>query len=90
MGYKIVYSKPTRQKKSRKRIILFVSLFFLLFAVCTRISYPEAAGFLWNVLVSEQWTMEMEAFLEMITEGERGEGVTDAVQVFCQEIFGGA
>ena len=42
-----------------------------------------------QVLVSEQLSQEAEAFLEMIQQVRAGEPLTDAVAVFCQEIFHG-
>ncbi len=90
MGYKIVYSTPPRQKGSRKRVFLLISLFFLGFAICVRLLWPESVNILWEMAVSHKLSAEIMAFFQEILETEEGNGFSDAVQVFCQEIFGGA
>lgn len=90
MGYKIVYSKPMRQKESRMGLVLLVSLFFLTFSLCVRLTYPEIVNYLWEFMIPDQFSAEIEAFIDSISEAEQLDGVMDAVQVFCQEIIGGA
>lgn len=90
MGYKIVYSKPTRHKGRGKRLILLISVFFLAFSLRVRLSDPDGFYAVWDWMVADKVNAEMEAFFATVLEMEQGDTVVEAVQTFCQEIFGGA
>ena len=89
MGYKIVYGRKPPPKRNLVRIQTLICLCLLAFALCVRLSWPEGTKVMRQVLVSEQLSQEAEAFLGMIQQVRAGEPLTDAVAVFCQEIFHG-
>lgn len=79
MGYKIIYDKP-----AQKSGLLWLSLlFFLLFALCVRLLFPEFSELLLAGKVSD-------AISSMTEQLSNGSEIMDAVQTFCQEILDGA
>lgn len=78
MGYKIVYNKPPR-----KHGLLWLSFgFFLLFALCVRILFPEFT----QLLLAGKLTAAAAAMADQVAAGMK---ITDAVQAFCQELLNG-
>lgn len=89
MGYKIIYNKKAIKKGNGLRVQTMTACFALLFVLTVKASWPEAADFLQEILVSEELSRRAQAMTAMVRELEHGEAVSEAVEVFCQEILGG-
>ncbi len=88
MGYKIVYSKHPAKKKRNIRLPIFVALFFVLFLAVVHIWFSETVEQVRSIIISETWRAGVQAFVAMVEDLSAGERVTDAVEAFCQEVFG--
>lgn len=89
MGYKIVYSKEKSKKHKILRLQALIAAFLLLFSIYVRISWPAGRAFLQSVLVSDSLSHGAEAVMALLENLEAGDSISDAVAVFCQEIFYG-
>ena len=89
MGYKIIYGKKKSKPVRLLGLQTMIALILLLFSVCVRLSWPEGTAKLRETLVSQELSREAKALAAMAEDLAAGEKVSDAVAVFCQEVFGG-
>lgn len=88
MGYKIVYAKTPRKLVRLLPLQSLIAVCFLLFAIIVRLSWPEGTEILREVFVSDGLSRDAQALVAMAENLASGEPMSEAVSVFCQEIFG--
>lgn len=89
MGYKIIYGEIQREKGNFLRFQAITAAFFLLFVLCVKAECPDWTETVRNILVSEKLSSRALTVTTMIQEWEQDGAISDAVEAFCQEIFGG-
>ena len=83
MGYRIVYGdEPGVGRKGH--VSLWTALFLLVFVTVVRLTWPVGTESLRGVLVPEEQTMQ--AFAQMVESVGNGQGMGEAVTVFCQTV----
>ena len=83
MGYRIVYGEePTLRRKSR--LGLWTAAFLLFFVTAVRLAWPSGAEQLRTVL--EPGGETVAAFSEMVANVGAGQGMGEAVTVFCRTV----
>lgn len=86
MGYRIVYghqSKPGKPAFTKIRSLILTVCFFALFCACARYFFQEEIGLLFDVIFPNGIVEEL------VQNISNGEGITQVVEAFCQEIFRG-
>lgn len=86
MGYTVTYGNLRKRGNSRPGkmgFILLTGCFFGLFCVCARYCFPQQIGMLYRLVFPNGGVEELAQRIRA------GEGITEAVEAFCQEIFRG-
>ena len=90
VGYRIVYGPEqviTNQSSGAVRIRVLVALSFLIFAWMVRFLWPEGRAVLAMHLLPGDLTCAEAAFSELMDNIRYGDGVVDALTVFCKDIL---
>ena len=87
MGYRIVYGdEPIKGQKSR--LGLWTAGFLLVFVTIVRLTWPVGAECLRGVLEPDGQTVD--AFSQMVENVGAGQGMGEAVTVFCRSVVSSA
>ena len=89
MGYKIIYGSKKIPKRNFWELQTLICVFMLVLALCVRLTWPEGTQLIRQILITDTLSQDAEAFMEMLRQVGAGESLSDAVAVFCQEIFHG-
>lgn len=89
MAYKIEYDRGHQKKKVDKapswRLPVLILAFFMLFLFCVEQTRPEATAAVRAWLLPESTRQAVQTLLEDLRGGDE---ISQAVSVFCQDIFG--
>lgn len=88
MGYRIVYNQDPVKKYRFLPLQNWIAMFLFLLALVVRITWPSGAQMLREIFVPKELSREAEAVVAMVQQLQLGDSISDAVEVFCQEIFG--
>ncbi len=87
MAYKIAYGNEFRKQKQKKhpniRLRVLTAGFFLLFLVLSHLLWPDKLATARAVLLPEG-----SAVAALVEDLQSGEGFSEAVEAFCQQVIG--
>ena len=83
MGYRIVYG-PEFPARRRSRLGLWTAVFLLVFVTAVRLTWPTGTEYLQEILKPGEQTVQ--AFAQMVESVGNGQGMGEAVTVFCQTV----
>ena len=88
MAYRIEYGPVHKQQKVSERhplrILFLTALFFLVFILTVNLAWPKGKTVLQDFFLPEN---SRQAFVELITDLQEGETLSDSVTVFCKSIL---
>lgn len=93
MSYRIEYAQEdniSRLLKNGERFSLWYLLILPIGAICLRVFFPQAAGFVWDLLMPGFNEFSMEALSAMLADLRGGAPFGETIAAFCQTIAGRA